>query len=117
MADLPDIFTGISRPDLFDAFKQQLKKDFESCGIEAAFADKLLPDYEAILKAVAQEMQKLLKGSKWMELLYRIDISENQVRRLSKEKPDQNQDEALAELIIKRELQKVVIKAYFKKNE
>jgi hypothetical protein len=116
LSDLPDIQTGISRPELFELFKSQLKKDFESCGLDGSFADELKPDFDLILDQVAKEVQKILKGSKWMELLYRIDISEKQFHKLSSEKKDVAQEAIVSELIIKRELQKVVIREYFKKK-
>jgi hypothetical protein len=116
MSELPDIQTGISRPELFELFKSQLKKDFESCGLDGTFADNLHPDFDLIIEKVSKEVQKLLKGNKWMELLYRIDISERQFQKLSTEKKEASQEIVLAELIIKRELQKVVIKEFFRKK-
>jgi hypothetical protein len=47
-------------------------------------------------------------------LLYRIDVSELQIKKLSREKPENEMNEIMAELIIKRELQKVVIKEHYR---
>lgn len=118
MSEVPDIITGITRPDLFTAFKTQLKKDFENCGLQCDFADALVADYEMIFSIVSKEINTILKsGGKLNELLYRIDINEAQIKKLSKERSNSDLNDVLAELIIKRELQKVVIKEYYKKNE
>jgi hypothetical protein len=114
--DLPDILTGISKPGLFEKFREQLKKDFEGAGLNGDFALGLEPDYEMIVNAVSSEIEKVNRSaaSKLTGLLYRIDISELQVRKLSMAKPEHNDQEILAELIIKRELQKIIIKEHYR---
>lgn len=116
MDELPDIITGISKPDLFEKFKMQLQKDFENCSLEGNFAAKFNPDYKSILKAVHLEVEKINKASsgKLNELLYRIDISEVQIKKAFNLKPDSELNEIIAELIVKRELQKIIIKEHFK---
>jgi hypothetical protein len=51
-----------------------------------------------------------------MQLLYRIDISEAQLKRYLSEL-NEPYFSVIAELIIKRVLQKVVIRQYYKSNE
>ena len=116
MEELPDINTGISKPGLFEKFKIQLKKDFENCGIEGSFADNLVPEFNSILETVNIEVEKINKASsgKLNELLYRIDISELQIKKAFNLNPDVTLNAVIAELIIKRELQKIVIKEHFK---
>ena len=118
MDNLPDIITSISKPDLFEAFKIQLKKDFDNCGLNSDFMTKLIPDYNFILDLLSKEVSLIIKTSndKLMELLYRIDISEMQIKKLGIQKPESTFNQIVAELIIKRELQKVVIKQMFKNN-
>ncbi len=116
MEELPDIITGISKPDLFEKFKMQLQKDFENCSLDGRFATNLIPDYNLILSAVFLEVEKINKTSsgKLNELLYRIDISELQIKKAFNLNPDITLNEIIAELIVKRELQKIVIKEHFK---
>ncbi|MBP7808003.1 MAG: hypothetical protein KA163_01800 [Bacteroidia bacterium] len=116
MEELPDIITGISKPDLFVKFKLQLQKDFENCSLEGIFATHLVADYNLILSAVLLEVEKINKTSsgKLNELLYRIDISEAQIKKAFNLNPDTTLNEIIADLIIKRELQKIVIKEHFK---
>jgi hypothetical protein len=52
-----------------------------------------------------------------MQLLYRVDISEVQLKKYLNEATNENHLSAIAELVIKRVLQKVVIKQYYKLNE
>lgn len=117
--ELPDINQGILKPDLFEKFKMQLQKDFENCGVDAAFCNTLKAEYDFIFHEIYTEVKRITKSvnSKLNELLYRIDISELQIKKLSKEKPDVELEEVISELIIKRELQKIVYKEFFKKHE
>lgn len=116
MEELPDIITGISKPDLFQKFKLQLQKDFENCSLNAEFVSALIPDFDFILNVVNSEIEKINKSSsgKLNELLYRIDISELQIKKALGVKKEAGLNEVIAELIIKRELQKIIIKEHFK---
>ncbi len=116
MEELPDIITGISKPDLFEKFKLQLQKDFEFCGLDGRFAAYLIPDYGSIFNFVHTEVEKLNKNysSKLNELLYRIDISEMQIKKAFNSNSDTTLNAVIAELIVKRELQKIIIKEHYK---
>jgi hypothetical protein len=116
MDELPDIITGISKPDLFEKFKLQLQKDFEGAGLNGDFANTLPQNYDAILSAIGSEIEKVnrLAVSKVTGLLYRIDVSEIQIKKLSSEKKENSMNQIISELILKRELQKIVIKEHFK---
>jgi hypothetical protein len=52
-----------------------------------------------------------------MHLLYRVDISEAQLKRYLSEAKNESYFNVIAELIIKRVLQKVVVKQYYKNRE
>jgi hypothetical protein len=97
-------------------FLQQLKKDFQNSGIDVAFIDEFIQDYEFIHSSISHRLNHLLKNGtfKLNELLYRIDISEIQISNLSRKKPQLTFEDLLAELIMKRILQKVVIKLVHK---
>ena len=117
MNEVPDNFDAISKPDIFTAFKDQIKKDFEMCALNSDFILSLDANYGMLLQTLAKEIEGIMKNysTKLSELLYRIDISEQQVKKLSKEKADPHLADIVAELIIKRELQKVVLKEMYKK--
>jgi hypothetical protein len=111
----PDVNRGLQQEDLFELFRLQLKKDFESCGIDSAFTDGLPAGYDALRKILLTQVEKLfVTGSQYFAgLLYRVDISEKQLARYSNEHQELNLAETITELIIKRTLQKVILKKRF----
>ena len=116
MQSLPDIRNQLSSKTLFNAFTKQLEKDFAQSNIPADFVATLAPGYDGILRTIASELRRNEKRTDFslMQLLYRIDISETQLKRyLSKDK-DKSHFDVIAELIIKRVLQKVVVKQLYK---
>lgn len=119
MQNLPDIKNQLSSKDLFDAFKTQLAKDFEQSNFPFDFVGTLEPNYNSIHEKIAFELQRNEKrtGFTLMSLLYRIDISEAQLKKYLVEHKSENHFNVIAELIIKRVLQKVVTKQYYKNNE
>jgi len=113
----PDVNTYLLKEDLFDLFKIQLKKDFENAGASGDFADDLPQNFDALKIFLMRRMEPLLKNNSSLisSLLYRIDISEAQLQNYQKKNPLLSFDELLAELMIKRILQKVVLKRTFSK--
>ena len=119
MQNLPNIKNQLSSKDLFVAFKMQLVKDFEQSNFPADFIQALEPDYISIHEKIATELQRNEKKTDFnvMQLLYRIDISETQLRKYLSENKEDSYFNVIAELIIKRVLQKVVIKQHYKNNK
>jgi hypothetical protein len=113
----PDINDYLLKEDLFELFRAQLKKDFEGSGISAEFTHKIPRAFlelklfiAAIILPLAGERHSLVQG-----LLYRVDISEGQLKNYSSRNPGAPFEEMLAELIIKRILQKIILKKTFSK--
>jgi hypothetical protein len=119
MQHLPDIKNQLSSKELFEAFKTQLARDLEQSNFPSDFVAALEPDYQRILEKIAAELQCNERRADFnlMNLLYRVDISESQLKRYLGESNGENQYQVIAELIIKRVLQKAVIKRYYKDNE
>lgn len=119
MPDSLTIKNHLSSNELFEAFKMQLAKDFKQSNFPADFVAELEPDYTSIHEKIALELQHNEKRADFnlMHLLYRIDISEAQLKSYLNEDKHESYFNVLAELIIKRVLQKVVVKQYYKKNE
>jgi thymidylate kinase len=117
--NLPDIKNQLSTKELFDAFKTQLAKDFEQSNFPFDFVTTLEPNYNSIHEKIANELQRNEKkiGFTIMPLLYRVDISEAQLKKYLTEHSSENHFHVIAELIIKRVLQKVVTKHYYKANQ
>jgi hypothetical protein len=119
MQTLPDLTNQLSSKDLFDAFKMQLAKDYEQSNFPSDFIQMLEPDYNSIHEKIALELQRNEKKTDFnlMQLLYRIDISESQFKKFLLENNNVSYYNVIAELIIKRVLQKVVIKRYYKTHD
>ena len=119
MQNLPTLNNQLSSSDLFNAFKRQLVKDFEQSNFPADFVAALEPEYASIHEKIASELQRNEHNTDFnvMQLLYRIDISEAQLKRYLTENVNEPYFKVIAELIIKRVLQKVVTKQYYKNKE
>ena len=115
MQTLPALEGKLGTKELFDAFKMQLIKDFKQSNVSTDFIDRLEPIYEMLLKKIASELEQNEKqaDSKIMRLLNRVDISEPQLKKYLNENKDRDYFNVVAELIVKRVLQKVVIKKHY----
>ncbi|MCF8423031.1 MAG: hypothetical protein K9H41_01670 [Bacteroidia bacterium] len=103
--------------DVFEKFKTQLQRDFELCGF-LDIAPKLSSNnlehvFNEVLKSVLTIEKK--DSSSIQNLLYRIDITELQIKKEASSHPEKNFQQILAELIIKRILQKVILKQQYSK--
>lgn len=113
----PEVINSLQKPDLFEKFKTQLERDFDLCGFSEYApifnSNELQQVYEAVLKSV---MALEHKGTTHlMNLLYRIDLTEKQIKSAALNQPDTSFQSLIAELIIKRILQKVIIKEQYSK--
>lgn len=113
----PDINTHFLKQNLFELFKEQLIKDFESSGISVDFAVNLPADFNALKSLITQQIQYLeqYQSNRIPILLYRIDITEAQIKKYSHLQPELSYQALLSELIIKRILQKIILKKTYSK--
>jgi hypothetical protein len=104
-----------------DAVKQtaaQVIKDFATFSIEIEFPENLNLAYDELFDQVNDCIHSLLYGDreKLMSLLYRIDLSEANMKT-ARSAIDQNTEAVIiSELILHRELQKVLIRNYFSRQ-
>lgn len=113
----PDVLHSLEKPDLFEKFKIQLNRDFELCGF-LEYAPQIKSNdlnhiYDEVLKSIFQLEKKDSGGL--MNLLYRIDLTELQIKQAIKKEPEKAMQHIMAELIIKRILQKVILKQMYSK--
>ncbi len=96
----------------------QIEKDFDQFGLEVNFSGEIKNAYEELFSQLNEHLRKLLDRDyhRLILLLYQIDVSENQIIRTELNFPDVPKSELLTELIILRELKKVLIRNYFKEN-
>ena len=99
----------LAESQIFELFKIQLKKDFESSGISAEFCDRLPKNLDDLVNTISRSLRN--NAASVANLLYRVDISENVLKKtLQNEEAAQDFESVLALLIVKRILQKVVIR-------
>ncbi len=93
----------------------QLTKDFEQGGVLFVFPEGLLVNFQNLFEEVYQCLELLTRNiggnSLIMNLLYRVDISEHLVKKALKNSPEYAK--TLADLMVRREAQKVIIKAFY----
>lgn len=108
----------VSQQELIEKFYIQLLKDFEMSDVSAYLEPIVVFEYDEIHSNIMNALKKIDNKdfSKYRHLLYRIDISEKTVELELKSKPDNARYAVLADLIIKRILQKVILKIQFSKK-
>jgi len=101
---------------LLEKFKIQLQKDFEQSNYPVDFISGLSGDYHTLVNTLVRHLKEAENKTSMnlMQLLYRVDISESQLKQYLHVNRNKEYFEVIAELIIKRELQKVVIKEKLK---
>lgn len=107
----------LNKPELFEKFCDQLYKDYElgGCG---EFAPLISGRLEDLQLAISQSLAEIAKrpGS-YQSLLYRIDISEQQIHKALENNKDLPLLDVVADLIIKRVLQKVILKQLYSNDD
>ena len=108
----------VSQQELIEKFYIQLLKDFEMSDVSDYLEPIVVFEYDEIHSNIMNALKKIDNKdfSKYRHLLYRIDISEKTVELELKSKPDNARYAVLADLIIKRILQKVILKIQFSKK-
>lgn len=119
MSELQDTRAALAKKELFKAVLAQMEKDFQSCGLDAGFIPDLPADYDKMLNIISSELRKIMamRTDAVSGLLYRIDVSEKQIKKLGALNENEPFESVVAELIIRRELQKVVIRNLYKNGE
>jgi hypothetical protein len=112
-----DIRPYINRFELIRDTADQVIKDFEMFGLEIKFSGSAYSAYDELFEQIHPHIDKLIRTNhqKFMGILYRIDLSEDQIKKAVKENTMESFPEIITDLVIKRELQKVVIRKQFKK--
>ncbi len=100
--------------DLLSQVVSQINKDFQLNGFEVEFSGQGETAYQELTEQITPVIEYLIEKQpdRFWNLLYSIDLSENKVKKaLFGAEPDSIQQ--LTDLILKRELQKVVIRNFY----
>ncbi|WP_321310138.1 hypothetical protein [Marinifilum fragile] len=107
-----------NREEIIRQVAAQIEKDFAQFGLEVQFSGEVDYAYEELFSQLKEHLIWLLDRDyhRLVLLLYQIDLSEKQIMQAETQYPDVPKSDLLAELVILRELKKVLIRNYFKEN-
>ncbi len=115
---LNELSNYYNRKDLLEKVVNQIKKDFDWFSFEIQFTGKEESAYVELFQQILPLVDELINDDypKLMALLYRIDIDDEMLDRKLKEYGQVDTHEVITDLIIKRELQKVIIREIYSGN-
>lgn len=104
------------RDELIRKAAAQIIKDFAEFGFDVSFSGNVEGFYDEVFKQMKVHIIQIMGEhySQFLNFLYRIDVTEGQVSVYQREMGDASYEDALTELIIHREMKKVMIREYFK---
>ncbi len=110
---LKDLSPYQKRLDIIEKTAAQVQKDFGTFNHEISFSGNTETAYEELYEQVLMHMSSLWEKQQdnFWNILYRIDLDENQTRKALQ---NDNPIELLTDMILQRELKKVVIREYYK---
>ena len=109
----------LNNAEILQKTAEQIQKDFAFFDLTIQFKQNSTSAYSLIYQEVVLQIKKLLEANsqKIFSLLYRIDISEAQLKTELQKHKEQTTEEIITLLIIKRCLQKVVLRKLFSPND
>ncbi|TAJ14836.1 hypothetical protein DMA11_03670 [Marinilabiliaceae bacterium JC017] len=107
------------REDLIRETADQIIKDFSEFGLDVVFSGEVVDFYQDLFFQLKVHVTQLVERNytRFLSLLYRIDISDNEIVAYEKEYPDLSYSEVLSILIIHRELKKVLTRDFFRSKK
>lgn len=106
------------QPQLFTACIQQTEKDLQAYGIRIPLTFPGNTPLRELLNELQPQLHLILqRGTQVQEILYRVDVPEKLLQQALLAYPNMPLEELLARLIILRELQKVITRQSFSKND
>ncbi len=106
------------KAEYLNATAEQIRKDFDLHGMEIKFSGNSENAYNELLYQIVPHIARLIESNykKLLDLLYRIDVNERKVSGIVSDGSAESLAEAIADLIIKRELQKIVVRKHYKSD-
>lgn len=101
--------------DILNQTVEQIQKDFSFFSLQVNFSGNRETAYEELCEQIHPHIKKLLDTNyeQLLSVLYRIDVPEDRITN----KAEPVSSKHLTDLIIKRCLQKVVLRKLFSKND
>ncbi len=97
---------------------ETISRDFDKAGLSAVITSEEFDNLAELKKFLANKITELMDTNyeKLINILYRIDINEDKLKKLFDSKNREFIPEQLAELIIERQIQKVRIRNMYRNN-
>ena len=97
---------------------EQIKKDFEIFSESITLSDNPNTAYDELKSQVEPIIAKLMNNhyERLLSVLYRIDVNEKSISEEIYRRNDEEPSSIITDLIIERELKKVVIRRHFKEQ-
>jgi len=97
----------------------QVMKDFAQFGLEVVFPENLNLAYDELFKQLEGHIDNLINTNlqRLYALLYRIDISDATIRKRQQVRFDLPLPHIITDLILERELKKVLFRRYFSNRQ
>lgn len=114
-----EISRAAKREDLIRETAGQIIKDFAGFDLDISFSGYVQDFYQELFSQMEKHVEDLLTrdAAKFFNLLYRIDVAPEEIDRYQKEFPGQSFSSVITELIIHRELKKIMIRDYFRRSD
>lgn len=113
---LSELQAYYNRTDLIEKVVAQIQKDFNWFNLQIHFdSSSDVSPYQQLYQQILPLVDELLNDDypKLLAMLYRIDLDEEFLNRQLKATPNADTDEVISDLIIKRELQKAIIREIY----
>ncbi|MFO8001315.1 MAG: hypothetical protein R6U46_08725 [Marinilabilia sp.] len=113
-----EIRKAAKREDLIRETAAQIIKDFAEFELDIRFSGNVNDFYQELFGQMKIHAEDILarNGAKFFNLLYRIDVDPEEIDRYQQQFPEGTLSEIITELIIHRELKKVMIRDYFRQS-
>jgi len=102
--------------EIIELTVHQIVKDFALFGLEINFSLDIEYSWKEIFTELEKQIRYLLEVNsvKILSLLYQIDIPEDKIIERADIEKDRNLSDVVSEMIMERELKKVLTRIYFK---
>ena len=119
MTDIPAIHAQLEKAkrekEIIRLTAEQVVRDFTRFGLEVSFSGKASQAYEELFDQLKQHIQVLMEtqSGRLEALLYQIDVNQKKASRVIGR---MQASEELTEMILERQLLKVLTRIYFKEK-
>jgi hypothetical protein len=113
-----DIELYKSKSEIIRQTVKQVQKDFGMFGFDITFSGNAEMAYEEMFRQLSAHLTQLIENDyhTLASLLYHIDLGEDKIAVASEQHPEWGIADIVTELVIHRELKKVLMRNYFRQK-